>query len=193
MELQNILAGTIQLPVLSLNRTLDIRIPNIQDIKAIIPKLSQFKTDNHYTEIDAETELLAIYPDYYTVVEQADKKRDEILLSLSPDETPDERFYRDDNTIDYEKYIKQMQEQMAPLVAKMSADPLIKKSLIYKDKHDSLYKLTIEYEKKMYGYQLLLEQCSNITYDELIALPIYEYSAIMESWGKLLEGMSLPF
>lgn len=219
MNLDNVLSGKLPIDLKSLP-DLVLVVPTRKDLLGLQGFIHAFQEGLEkqyrevgytYRDIDAETKLLETYPDYYDVISKAEENKNKILLSLAPQDTPDERFLKtpeeiakmsDKEQIEYGKYFT---EQYQELISRFNNDPIIMKANKYIQLRMQLYANTIETNIKeltrLYLLVLMAQNKSGERYfpnaqegiDKILSLPYSEYSVLMDSWKGLLEGFGLPF
>ena len=219
MDLNNVLSGKLPIDLKSFP-DLVLVVPTRKDLWGLQGYIHSFQeglekqyreSGYTYRDIDAETKLLEVYPDYYDVVNKAEENKNKILLSLASEETPDERFLKTPEEVakmtneEQIKYGKYFSEQYKGLVAQFNSDQIIIKSNQYIQTRIKLYSNTIETNikelTKLYLLILMSQNKSGEKYftnaqkgvDDVLNLPYSEYSLLMDSWKGILEGFGLPF
>ena len=217
MKVNDIIAGKITVHI---TPPIVLRVPTAGEIARLTPTvnrlLTKFIEDNpdiltHYTKFDAERDLLKKYPDFYEVIEKAEKKKREILLSLAESETPDERFLKTPEAVarlsekEQKEYFDYYSKQYEILQKKYLEVPIIKKSFEYENYRNELYAQTDDYTKdkfrKIFWIILTAEKEDGKPYfenretalNDFLHLPLADYNLVMEVYTGLVEGFGLPF
>jgi hypothetical protein len=219
MDLNNVLSGKLPIDLKSFP-DLILVVPTRKDMWTLQGYIHSFQeglekqyreSGYTYKDLDAESKLLETYPDYYEIMDEAEDKKNKLLLSIAPEDTPDERFLKtpeevanmtEKEQIEYGKYFS---EQYKELLTQFSNDPIIRKANTYKEAKLKFYANTIETNIKeltrLYLLILMAQRKSGERYftdaqkgvDDVLALPYSEYSLLMDSWKGTLEGFGLPF
>jgi len=219
MNLDNIISGRLPLDLPHL-KGIVLAVPTKQDLmknQVGIYNFTQAMMDSYrksgynYHEIDAEKDLLTKYPDFYEVIAAAEKAKNDILLSLEPKDTPDERFLKTPDEIqamsekEKKKYEEYYSSQFKELYAQYLANKDIQKSVEYMQTKVELYSKTIEHnitEMKRVYWLIVTARTKNDEpyfkdyqkgFDKITKLPFPEYSTLMEVWNGILDGIDFPF
>jgi len=217
MKVSDILAGKI---TVKLDPPIVLKVPTAGDIARLTPtinkRLREFFEKNQdiltgYSKYDAEKDLLKKYPDFYEVIEEAEKKKREILLSLSELETPDERFLKTPEEIaelsdeELKKYLDYYQKQYGHLQQKYIETPIIKKAFEYEQYRNELYIQTDDFVKnrfrKIFWIIYTAEKEDGSPYfndkekalDFILNLSYPDFQLLMDVYSGLTEGFGLPF
>jgi len=217
MDLDNIISGRIPLDLPHLPGIV-LAVPTKRDIVVNQFAIEKFTEgiqkelkDYNYHEIDAEKELLTKYPDFYEVLDKAEKAKNDILLSLEEKDTPDERFLKTPDEVkkmskeERKKYNEYYTNQFKVMYEKFLKNEDIRKSIEYMQAKIELYSKTVEhYIKEMRRIYWLVVTARTKKdklyfknfqkgFDTIINLPYPEYSTLMEVWNGLLDGVDFPF
>ncbi len=185
-----------------------VNTPEHKDYLAIIPFMSSYTPKATKSALDMESELP---DDFYVIKDEAQKERQKIILTLAPDQTPDERFLHSPDEInamtpeELQKYHDYLMKQYVPLNQQLENSPAIRKWKGYALLRQIVYEQTKEYELSLIKQDALFASSSTSStglpyfetiqngVDRLLALKEPEYESVMHVFSSVYEGESPSF
>ena len=216
MNVKELVSGKISFELPALPK-LVLVVPKAREITRLTPSIIRkvrdymSKLGYDYTSLDAETDLLKTFPDYYDVLDQAQTRKNNILLQLTEEDTPDERFLKTPDEVakmeqkELEEYYAYYKKQYNVLEKKFLEDKIIRKSIEYERFKYELYAQTVDGMKqqinKIYWLVAMAEDEDGKPYfkdldsgfKSIMNLDMNEFTLLMDVWNGLSEGFSLPF